>query len=219
MKRSRKTILIIILVLIILLGLSITYLINKINSDEFAKPGKVSEIEFVIVKNAFGTNQIDILKPNAILLITNKREIEIDQELFLAEKDVNHFCGYDYEIQFWNSTDSLVKSVFVNQECETFSYKPFRTWRQFNRYKKQLSKKPTHYLYKLEFLANCDIEKTKKQLKNEGVIAFLHRDEYKQNHMSEVYFQIATNIPNVLDLKMKLKEISEIKEITEYHEN
>ena len=98
MKRSRKTILIIILVLIILLGLSITYLINKINSDEFAKTGKVSEIEFVIVKNAFGTNQIDILKPNAILLITNKREIEIDQELFLAEKDVNHFsvcCSFN----------------------------------------------------------------------------------------------------------------------------
>lgn len=203
----------------ILLGLSITYLINKINFDEFAKPGKVSEIEFVIVKSAFGTNQIDILKPNAILLITNKREIKIDQELFLAEKDVNHFCGYDYEIQFWNSTDSLVKSVFVNQECEAFSYKPFITWRQFNRYKKLLSKKPTHYLYKLELLANCNIEKIKKQLKNEGVIAFLHRDDYKQNHMSEVYFQIVTNIPNVLDLKMKLKEINEIKEITEYHEN
>ncbi len=218
MRRSKRKILILTIFLSVILGYIIVRIL-MVNSDIFATPGKVSEIEFVVVKSAFGFNQIDIVKPNAIILITNKREIEIDQELFLAEKRLNHFCGYDYEIQFWNSTDSLFKSVFVNQECEMFSYKPFRTWRQFNRYKQQLSKKPTHYLYNLKLLANYDIEKIRKQLKNKDVIAFLNRDECKQNKITEVHFQITTNIPAVLDLKKKLKEINEITDITECHEN
>jgi hypothetical protein len=185
-----------------------------------ARPGKISEIEFIIVKSAFGLNQIDILKPNAILLITNKHEIEIDQQLFLAERRLNHFCGYDYEIQFWNSTDSLSESAFINQECENFSYKPINTWRQFNKYKKLLSKNPTHYLYNLKILASCDIEKTKRKLENEGLNVFIDRKELKQKQeIKEVCLQLADTNSNILDIKLKLKKFKEISEITEYNEN
>lgn len=191
MKRSRKNILILILTLTILVGLGITYRIVKLNSDLLAKPGKTGDIEFVLIKSAFGFNQINILKSNAILLITDKNEIKIDQELFLAEKRIGHLCGYDYEIQFWKSSDSLSNSIFLNQECEQFSYKPQITWKKFDNYKRLLATKPTHYLYNLKIPVGTETEELKSKLKNSELLILYNNDPTKR--YPSIYFSHRQN--------------------------
>jgi hypothetical protein len=191
MKRSRKSLLILILTLTILVGLGITYRIVKLNSGLLAKPSKKSEVEFVLVKSAFGFNQINLLKPNAILLITDKDEIEIDQELFLAEKNINHLCGNDYEIQFWMSYDSLYNSIFINQECEQFSYKPQITWKQFDSYKRMLAAKPTHYLYNLKIPVDIQTEELKSKMMNNELLILYDSDPIKR--YPSIYFSHRIN--------------------------
>jgi len=144
------------------------------NTSE-AKPGNVGKIEYILVKSAF-FNETKILKPNAALLLTNKKEIFEDQELFLADQEYAHTCGYDYSIQFWKDSDSLSHKVDLNSKCEIFSYKPSEAKERLDYYKRKLETTPTHYIYNLKLSVLTEPAKVKAIFINSGMKLFFIDD-------------------------------------------
>ena len=152
----RQTTLLVISLLTII-GLSILgwELLNRDKTKKtvfIPKPGKVEEIEFILIKSAFGYDKTDILKPNAAILITKKKEIIEDQQLFLAQKeqDLMSMNGYQYSIQFWKDSKVIAHDLGVNTKVDCFSYKPEDTNKRLRSYIYLLEKAPTHYIYNLK---------------------------------------------------------------------
>ena len=174
----RKILIFIIAILIIVtVGIiySLEFKTQPLRSTFNAKPGNVGKIEYIIVKSAF-FNQTKILKPNAALLLTNKEEIFEDQELFLAEQEYIHLCGYDYSIEFWKDSDSLSHRVYLNSRCERFSYKPAKAKERLDYYKRKLETTPTHYIYNLKLSVLTEPSKVKAIFKNSGMKLFFIDD-------------------------------------------
>ena len=152
---KKTTILVIGLLTIIGLSFLGFELLNQEKSKKtvfIPKPGKIEEIEFILIKSAFGYDKINILKPNAAILITKKKEIIEDQQLFLAQKeqDLMSMNGYQYSIQFWKNSRVIAHDLGVNTEVNCFSYKPEDTNKRLRSYVYLLEKAPTHYIYNLK---------------------------------------------------------------------
>jgi len=162
------TALILVVVVIIAFGL---YKHKSITKPLFVPiPGKVEEIEFILIKSAFGFDKPEILKPNAAILITNKNEIIEDQQWFLAPKEVNSMClnGSIYSIQFWKNSEIISHDIGIDG-FTSFSYKPEETYKRLQLYKKQLEKAPTHYIYNLKLSTTLEPQEVKNTFKNTGL--------------------------------------------------
>lgn len=169
---KRTTIVTLILLAIVITTFVIVNLSNKDKKTVFVpKPGKVENIEFVLIKSAFGYDKTDILKPNAAVLVTNKEELIIVQQLFLAEKenDMMSMNGWDYTIQFWKNSEVLSHEVGVDQRYNLFSYKPEETNKQLRKYTYLLEKGPTHYLYDLSISTTIRPLEIKKMFSNKDL--------------------------------------------------
>jgi len=193
--------------------------INKVPNDQNRTdphPGKIEQTDYVIVKSAF-MNQTNILKPNAALLITEKQEINNFQELFLAKRSITHLCGYDYSIQFWNSTDSLSHEVSLNEKCDVFDYKPQETHKKIEELIRKLETSPTHFIYNLEIPVFSAPESVKAEFINSDMkLCFI---EKPSNRFPSIVFSYRSNSfvgKNSIEKKWKEaekenKKLSEIK--------
>jgi hypothetical protein len=187
----RKRILhILFITILILVSLSCRNHKSKSADTLQPRPSTIEEIEYIIVKNAF-FNETKILKPNAALLITNKDEIIEAQELFLAEKEYAHTCGYDYSIQFWKDYDTLYHGVNLNSECEIFSYKPTEAQKRLNYYKRKLETEPTHFIYNLVLSILTTPDEIKSSFKNSGLKLFFI--DGNSTRFPKIYFSYRHN--------------------------
>lgn len=86
-QKSRKTLLIVFpIIVIVTVSLVLLYQIQKSIFYIHSVPGKIEDVVFILIKDAYWGYESDILKPNAAILITNKKEIDRNQQLFLAEQ-------------------------------------------------------------------------------------------------------------------------------------
>lgn len=176
------------------------------DQDEF-KPGKVSDVDFILVKSAF-MNPCQILKPNAALLITDKREIIEDQELLLADQAKAYLCGYDYNFQFWRTSDTLIENRSFNTECVSFGYKPTESQALLNKYKALLESKPTHYIYSLELPVLIKPEDVKLAFSKSGLlILFIDGSPSRYPSVSFLYEHSSFIGPNADYEKQTAREI------------
>lgn len=119
------------------------------------EPGKVKDIEFILIKSAFGFDSTGIYKPNAALLLTDKNEIIENQKIFLSERIVAmSLNGCDYVIQFWENGDCMTNEVGIDEGITTFNYKPEIAQQRLSDYISKLEFKPTHYIYNLTVTAD-----------------------------------------------------------------
>lgn len=104
-----------------ILTLSVIALVSLVAFFWFKYSGQIGsgKANFVIVKSA-EMMRSDIYKPNAALLITDKKLISELEGLFSLNKTYGHACGYHYEIEFWESSTNKIESFPYNVECEEF---------------------------------------------------------------------------------------------------
>jgi hypothetical protein len=131
------------------------------------------------------------LKENAALLIINDNEIVEDQELFLADQEYAHLCGYDYSILFWRDSENLSHEIFLNSECEIFSYKPEDAQKRLDYYKRKLETKPTHFIYNLELSILTEPEVVKSVFEDSGLNLFFL--DGLSNRLPSIYFSYRHN--------------------------
>jgi hypothetical protein len=166
--------------------------VSLIVEDE-SKPGKINKIAYVIVKSAF-MNPSNILKKNAALFITNKEELDNDQQLFLAERRYSHLCGYDYDIQFWINPDSLLKETAINSRCDIYTYQPAKAHDQVAYYVHKLETAPTHFIYNLKLSVENEPEEVKNVFKNSGLNLFFIDGASKRLPSLYLYYDYSENV-------------------------
>jgi len=179
--------------------------------DRESNPGKVTKIEYLIVKSAF-MNDSKIFRKNAALFITNKEEINKDQELFLADRKYSYLCGYDYAIQFWRNSDSLESEMSINSKCESFNYKPKESYEQLASYLQKLETAPTHYIYNLKLSVQTEPEELKKIFNNSGLRLFFMENASKRFPSVYLYYDYTEN---VIDDSLKKHSEKKINSIIE----
>jgi hypothetical protein len=149
---------------------------NKAQTSEQVMFVDTNNLQYELIMNAFFFEN-KILKPNAALLISNKKEIKEDAKMFLAKPKIYLKCGYHYHILFWKNTDSLLGDRLVNEECDivekTFGYKPEEACKKLSHYIEQLETKPTHYIYSLEIPVTMSPSEIREKLKDTGLNLFL----------------------------------------------
>lgn len=208
---TKKISLAIIIIVVIIIGLLIILIQKGILSfNQNPIPGKINKVEFVLVRNAF-YNEVDIYKPNAALLITDTEEINLDQKLFLADHEIQHYCGYHYEIQFWYNRDSLLNSKFVNIECESFEYKTFQAWSLVEKYSHLLKKHPTHFIYELKLSVLTDPSFLLNVLRNNDLFVLKTEDEW--NRYPSIEFSVTRKYS--ISEKLSEKDLDDVKKINE----
>ena len=177
-------------------------------------------VNYELIMNAFFFKN-NILKPNAALLITDKKEIKTDAEMFLAECKMAHLCGYHYRILFWTNTDSLLGDRYVNQKCEIWDYKPEEAQKKLTYYVKQLETAPTHYVYSLEIPASMEPNEIREALKDSELnLFFIDGEEarfpsisFSYEHYSQTYLSLEKNASNEDFLKAIKENEAESRKI------
>ena len=135
------------------------------NDDNEVNLIDANGVKYELIMNDFFFEN-KILKPNAALLLSDKKEVKADAEMFLAERRVYHKCGYHYRILFWTNTDSLFGFKSVNEECEVFGYKHDEAKKKLAYYVNLLETAPTHYIYSLEIPVSMKPSEVRKKLKD-----------------------------------------------------
>ncbi len=134
-----------------------------------SKFSDTKDVKYELIMNAFFFEN-NIQKPNAALLITDKKEIKADAKMFLTERKSYHLCGYHYRFLFWTTTDNLFGDISVNEKCEDFSYKPKESQEKLTYYIKQLETAPIHYVYTLEIPVSMEPNEIREKLKDSKLI-------------------------------------------------
>jgi len=148
----------------------------SIAEKEAKSPSEVTqtdtnEVQYELIMNAFHFEN-KIFKPNAALLISDKKEIKTDAEIFLAKRSMYHLCGYHYRFLFWINTDSLLEDISLNQNCESFGYKADVAHKKLAYYVKLLETAPTHYIYSLEIPVSMEPNEIREKFKNSKLNLF-----------------------------------------------
>jgi len=155
-------------------------------------PFTTGKTKYIVIKSAF-FNRSDILKENAALLITDKKEIAENERLFLDNLTSGHACGYHYAIQFWQSPDKQIDDIPFNQECEEFLQNNSKIQSKMNGYIKQLETKPTHYIYNLCLSAAIEPDEVLKSFKDSGLyLFFMNKSSNRYASLTFSYLQVAT---------------------------
>ena len=178
---NKKKIIILILSLVIVFSVAGYSIAEK----EAKSPSEVTqtdtnEVQYELIMNAF-LFENKIFKPNAALLLSDKKEIKEDAKIFLAKTKIDFKCGYHYRFLFWTNKDSLLGVRLVNEECEisgeTFSYKPEEACIKLANYIKKLETAPTHYIYSLEIPVSMKPNEVREKLKDSKLNIFFIDDE------------------------------------------
>lgn len=137
---------------------------------ENTKAGDVKDIEFILIKGSYGNDTTRVSKDNAVILVTDKKEINEDQKLFFSFTENMNIVGYKkFQIQFWKNEGSLYFDLELNPWYKTiFNYKPKLAQQRLEKYILQLEKNPTHYIYNLKVSSSEDPIKVKNDLKKLG---------------------------------------------------
>jgi hypothetical protein len=124
-----------------------------------------NEVQYELIMNAFFFEN-KIFKPNAALLLSDKKEIKADAKLFLAPRRYLHLCGFHYRILFWTNSDRLLEDRYLNEKCEKLGYKPQEAQKKLTYYIQQLETAPTHYIYNLEIPVSMNPSEVREKLKD-----------------------------------------------------
>lgn len=137
---------------------------------ENSKAGEVKDIEFILIKGAYGNDSTRISKDNAVIFVTDKKEINEDQKLFFSFTENTNIEGFKkFQIQFWKNEGSLYFDLGLNPWYKTiFNYKPKLAQQRLQKYILQLENNPTHYIYNLKVSFNEDPINLKNDLKKSG---------------------------------------------------
>lgn len=137
---------------------------------ENSKAGDVKDIEFILIKGSYGNDTTRVSKDNAVILVTDKKEINEDQKLFFSFTENINIEGFKkFQIQFWKNEGSLYFDLGLNPWYKTiFNYKPMLAQQRLEKYILQLEKNPTHYIYNLKVSSSEDPIKVKNDLKKSG---------------------------------------------------
>lgn len=137
---------------------------------ENSKAGDVKDIEFILIKGSYGNDTTRVSKDNAVILVTDKKEINEDQKLFFSFTENINIEGFKkFQIQFWKNEGSLYFDLGLNPWYKTiFNYKPKLAQQRLEKYILQLEKNPTHYIYNLKVSSSEDPIKVKNDLKKSG---------------------------------------------------
>jgi len=156
MKRNIKLI-VSVLALVFVIVIVFCLLKPKSTQHFVPRPRKVEDIEFILIKSAFGFDKPKILKPNAAVLITDKKEIIEDQQWFLAPKENDFMSGNGsiYSVQFWKNSQIISHDIGIDG-FTSFSFKPEESYKRLQLYKNLLEKAPTHYIYNLKLYATFE---------------------------------------------------------------
>jgi hypothetical protein len=162
--KTRTKIILTIIILTLIVGLLFAFSGQRI-------PFTTGKTKYLVVKNAF-FNRSNIYKPNAALLITDTKEIAVNERLFLDNKTYGHACGYHYAIQFWVSPYNKIDNIPFNQECEEFLRSNSKIQSKMKGYINQLETKPTHYIYNLQIPVTIEPKDILKAFVNSGLHLF-----------------------------------------------
>ncbi len=166
-----------------------------------------AKTNYIIVKSAL-FNHSNIYKPNAALLISDRKEIAANESLFLFNKTVRHACGYHYEIQFWASSDNQISNILFNQKCEEFLRSNSKIQSRIKAYIKHLETKPTHYIYNLQIPIAIEPINLLKSFENSDLhLFFMDRTSNRYMALSFELLQVVP-IKNLAD-RSKLKKLEE----------
>jgi len=134
MKRNIKLI-VSVLALVFVIVIVFCLLKPKSTQHFVPRPGKVEDIEFILIKSAFGFDKPKILKPNAAVLITDKKEIIEDQQWFLAPKENDFMSGNGsiYSVQFWKNSQIISHDIGIDG-FTSFSFKPEESYKRLQLY-------------------------------------------------------------------------------------
>lgn len=128
--------------------------------------------KYLIICNAF-FNGVDILKPNAALLITDKEEIMKNEKLFFNNPEPKtYLCGYHFNIQFWDDSIKPISSILYNMTCGSYCFDYDLIKKQMSKYARMLEDKPSHYIYTLTIDSKFTIEDVKREL-NDNHLFFM----------------------------------------------
>ena len=81
----------------------------------WAEPAQPADIDAVVIRSAslgLGTRG----KKNGAVLLTSPAEIERHKALFLDNQQLQHACGYTYDLEFWSGT-TVHDVIQYNIEC------------------------------------------------------------------------------------------------------
>ncbi|MDD2542469.1 MAG: hypothetical protein PHH28_15710 [Desulfuromonadaceae bacterium] len=137
---------------------------------ENTKAGDVKDIEFILIKGSYGYDTTRVSKDNAVILVTDKKEINEDQKIFFSfTENMNIVGSKKFQIQFWKNEGLLYFDLELNPWYKTvFNYKPKLAQKRLESYILQLEKNPTHYIYNLKVSSSEYPIKVKNDLKKLG---------------------------------------------------
>ena len=182
------------------------------------KPVETGRTNYIIVKNTY-FYPIDILKANAVLLITDKEDIIDNERLFFNnEKPYEHTCGYHYNVNFWKDAYTIVKYQPFNIECDAFCFDHRKIHRKMRKYAKLLAENPTHYFYNVDIDINHSPKTVSEVLKDSSMLVFYPMSKYnsdlKQNKKSYNAELIAKS-SDLEEVKTQLAKYGFIKNVAE----
>jgi hypothetical protein len=118
------------------------------------------QANYILIRFTYFTRDDAIVKKNGALLITDKREIaENEKLLHLYNSAQKNACGYNFDIELWQSADKWLGSIPIDRDCDHFLWLDDKVRSKIKRkkirskmkgYIKQLETKPTHYIYDLK---------------------------------------------------------------------
>lgn len=153
---------------------------------------KAGQAKVLLIRDAqWGTLHKGI-KRNGALLITDKNQLQEHEQLFLGNfHNGRHGCNYNYQIQFWASTDDLVGDIPFHNGCEEFYHHNAAVYAKMRAHIKQISTKPTHYIYNLKVPVTVDPETLKKFFAGTSLPVFFF--EGKTDYFSSLTFTYQKN--------------------------
>lgn len=180
-------------------------------------PVEYKTAKYILIKNSF-LEPADSSISNAALLIEDKQEVEHNVGMFIGNNTYGHGCGFDYSIQFWESSKKLIQNINYSSKCEKFlnHNDSIRSLLQYCI--NDLETKPTHYIYNLQIPTTKSPKSLIQEFSNANLhLFFLEGNDGHSTKLTFSYKQKTTVVDaadnNLLKVKMKQNKADAVQSI------
>jgi len=155
---------------------------------------------------------------NAALLI-NERNTVLENEKLFINNIIPYLmpCGYDFDISFWHSADSMIWMTPYNMECTSFCFDDEEIRTMMEKYGRQMYKNPSHYIYDLKISSKISTAEVLRTFERSGLLVFFLRKGLYGTEVSEYYdVQLLDTSDDLGVVKRKLKKYPIVLDVSEY---